>query len=386
VPVILMPRLSDAMEEATIVRWLKAPGDDIAIGDELVEIETDKATVTYEADCSGRLDILAAEGETVALGAPICALGDGSTPASNGGPRVSASPVARRMALAAGLELAAVPGTGPNGRIVKADVEALLGATPRDEVTLRDDATPPVLDSPPPVVLSPVDRVSATVEPLARARQVVAERTTAAKATQPEFSLEVDVAMDALVALRETLREMDGVDRVPSVNDFVVKASALALRAHPRANARYRDGAIERFADVHVGIAIAAPEALLVATVANADQCGLGKIAEVTRDLAARARSGALTPAELSGSTFTVSNLGMYGITRMTPILNSGQAAILGVGAMAARPRVVDGALGVGQSLSLTLVSDPRVLDGAEAAEVLASIRSGLEAPLRLLL
>jgi pyruvate dehydrogenase E2 component (dihydrolipoamide acetyltransferase) len=234
----------------------------------------------------------------------------------------------------------------------------------------------------------PVESAKGTVEieELTRVQQVVARRMSESRATVPDFSVEVDVDADALVALRRRLKdELGPDDPVPSVNDFVVKACARALRAHPRVNGAYRDGHVERYGRVNVGVAVAADGALLVPVVDDADIKSVGAIAADTRRLAQAARAGKLTPAELAGGTFTVSNLGMFGVTRFTAVVNSPQAAILAVGALEPRAVVRDGELRVGQVMTLTLCSDHRILFGADAAAFLADIRAGLEEPLRLL-
>jgi pyruvate dehydrogenase E2 component (dihydrolipoamide acetyltransferase) len=399
--VVAMPRLSDSMEEGTVVKWLKADGDVVQVGDELVEIETDKATMPYEAETSGVLRRLVREGETVALGAPLAELlPEGAEPAarsaaapveaaqpaarsaaapveaaaaapgngrSNGAARIPASPVARRLAAAAGIDLAALgAGTGPRGRIVKRDVESAVAAP-----------------EPRPVA----DGAKGAVEAgeLTRVQQVVARRMAESRATVPDFSVEVDVDADALVALRRRLKEELPGDPAPSFNDFVVKACARALRAHPRVNGAYKDGRIERYERVNVGIAVAADGALLVPVVDDADVKSVGAIAADARRLAEAARAGTLTPPQLAGGTFTVSNLGMFGVTRFTAVVNPPQAAILAVGALEQRPVVRDGALRAGHVMTLTLCSDHRILYGADAAAFLADIRAGLEQPLRLL-
>jgi pyruvate dehydrogenase E2 component (dihydrolipoamide acetyltransferase) len=219
---------------------------------------------------------------------------------------------------------------------------------------------------------------------LSRVQATIARRMSEAKATMPEFTLTVEVDMDAAVELRDRFKALGDV--VPSYNDFVVRAAALALRAHPRANGAYRDGRFELYEHVNVGVAVAAEDALLVPTVADADRRSLGEIARDTRRLAAGARDGTLTAAELSGGTFSVSNLGMFGIREFTAVLNPPQAAILAVGALERRPVVRDGEVVAGHRMSMTLTCDHRILYGADAARFLADIRAGLEQPLRLAL
>jgi pyruvate dehydrogenase E2 component (dihydrolipoamide acetyltransferase) len=411
--VVVMPRLSDAMEEGTVLKWLKADGDFVEVGEDLVEIETDKATMPYQAETAGVLHQLAQEGETISLGAPLAELlpegaepqarseeapinvepaapaavpsnapapapasGRGSNGATPTG-RVAASPVARRIAVHAGIDLATLaPGSGPYGRVVKRDVEAAAAAAPTPELAPAPAAAPEPAGS---------AKGAIAVEDLTRLQQVVARRMAESRATVPDFSVEVDVDADALVALRQRLKDELPVGPVPSYNDFVVKACAKALKAHPRVNGAYKDGRVERYERVNVGVAVAADGALLVPVVNDADIKSVGAIAADARRLAESARGGTLTPSELAGGTFTVSNLGMFGVTRFTAVINPPQAAILAVGALERRAVVRDGEVRPGQVMTLTLCSDHRILFGADAAAFLADIRAGLEEPLRLL-
>jgi pyruvate dehydrogenase E2 component (dihydrolipoyllysine-residue acetyltransferase) len=374
--VVAMPRLSDSMEEGTVLRWLKAEGAEVQRGDELVEIETDKATMTYEAQDAGVLHHLAAEGDTVALGRPIAELRAAPEPANgNGNGRIAASPVARRLAAGLGVELTEVSGSGPNGRIVKRDVEAA-----------RPPAPEPAPAAPAPAPAADAAKGDVETVELIRVQATIARRMAESRATVPDFAVETDVDADALVALRDELRGRIGDQPLPSYNDFVVMACARALRAHPRVNGAYRDRAIEHYGRVNVGVAVAAPDALLVPVVADADTRSLGAIARETRRLAAAGRDGTLTAAELSGGTFTVSNLGMFGITRFSAVINTPQAAILAVGALEQRPVVRDGAVLAGNVMTLTLCADHRILYGADAATFLGAVRAALEEPLGLLL
>jgi pyruvate dehydrogenase E2 component (dihydrolipoamide acetyltransferase) len=449
------------MEEGTILRWLKAEGDTVARGEELCEIETDKATMTYESDSDGVLHIIAAEGTTLPIGQPIAVIGDGSPPAAeapsaNGassdtplptidapdieppaddkrddapatappqapvaayapdgvdepaksppapassGERVKASPVARRIARERGVDLAGVTGTGPGGRIVRSDVEgAPVGAAPSapDVETSGEPITAPTVEAPTPTPVPPaaVTRGEAgtakgevTVQELTRGQQVVARRMAEAKATVPEFTLQAEIDMEGAVALRSQLKKLaaEGTP-VPSYNDMVVKACGLALSQHPRANGAYRDGRFELHQRVNVGVAVAAPDSLVVPTVFDADSKSLGEIARETRALAERVRAGAITPPELSGGTFTVSNLGMYGVSNFTAIVNPPQAAILAVGELKQRAVVRDGELVARHTMHVTLACDHRILYGADAALFLARVRELLEEPLALAL
>jgi pyruvate dehydrogenase E2 component (dihydrolipoamide acetyltransferase) len=419
---IVMPRLSDSMEEGTILQWLKQPGDEISIGDELVEIETDKANMAYESDVAGTLsEILVQEGETVAIGTPIAMVGDGdgtersaagpvvgeggalragasppsSTPPSptppaegavqapadtDGNSRPKASPVARRIAKEKGLDLGKLRGSGPGGRIVKADVEKAesqpMGATGLEPVT-----EPTSVESP------ETAKGQTTYEDLSKLQSTISRRMAESKATAPHFYLEAEVDMSRLVEARAQIKAgaKEG-DVVPSFNDMVVKACALALREHPRANGAYRDGRFELYSRVNVGVAVAARDALVVPTVFDADQKNLRQIATDSRALAQRVREGQITPPELSGATFTVSNLGMFGIDSFAAVINPPQAAILAVGAITERPVVRDGGITTAHLMRVNLACDHRILYGAPAAEFLARIRALLEEPLALAL
>jgi pyruvate dehydrogenase E2 component (dihydrolipoamide acetyltransferase) len=480
---VAMPRLSDSMEEGTILKWLKSDGDEVKRGEELVEIETDKANMTYESDSDGVLTIVAKEGDTLPVGETIAQLGDGSgggeedgeaeeagdaepaaeadeddsheeqdeaeedsgeeeaeeqpaaeeddeeeEPSGNGKPsetpepapaeaqassddgdgdgvgRIKASPVAKRMAREMGVELGQIEGTGPGGRIVKADIEAAAegGGTktaeaeeeaPAQEEQAQEQAPAAEekkKDVPPPVAAPERDgksgRGDVTHQDLTRLQQTVARRMAESKATAPDFVLTVEVDMEEAVEFRKQLKSASGENPAPSFNDFVIKASALALRDFPRANGAYRDGKFELYSRVNVGVAVAGQDALVVPTVFDADSKSLGQIARESRTVAERVRAGAITPPELSSGTFTVSNLGMFGIKRFVAVINPPQAAILAVGALEPRPVVRDGELTVRAAIELTLSCDHRILYGADAAEFLARIREYLEQPLRLAL
>jgi pyruvate dehydrogenase E2 component (dihydrolipoamide acetyltransferase) len=443
---IVMPRLSDTMEEGTILRWLKRDGEHVARGEELVEIETDKAAMTYESDSEGTLQTLAHEGDTLAVGAPIARVGaangdagalhNGSTmaeasaqpdapneqatpavetsqpsavvkvehdpagepptPSPHDEERVKASPLARRVARETGVDLGGLTGSGPGGRIVKADVE-VAGSNPAPATSMAVESSSAAS---PPSSPSGVERPSAedvtsakgettTVE-LSRTQRTIARRMAESKATIPDFTLTMDVDMERCVELRAELKRLSHAD-APTYNDMIVKACALALRDYPRANGSYRDGRFELHSRVNVGVAVAAGAeaptggALVVPTVFDADTKALGEIARETRALAERVRDGSITPPELSGGTFTVSNLGMYGITSFTAIVNPPQAAILAVGAVAPRA-VVRKKIVARQTMSVTLACDHRILYGADAALFLSRIRELLEEPAALTL
>ncbi len=391
-----MPRLSDSMEEGTIVRWLKSDGDVVSKGEPLAEVETDKATVTFDADAGGTLRILADEGQTVPLGGVIATIGDvaearsgspapaHSRPAApstvaagksserdNGADRVKASPLARRIARESQVDLSGITGSGPGGRVVKADV-------------------------PQPAVAHGAKGVVTRLEP-SRIQVQIAQRMSESKATIPDFTLHAEVDMAQAVELRTQLRKAGrggdgegsaapdgGALAIPSYNDMVVKACGLALREHPRANAAYRDGAFELYERVNVGIAVAAHDSLVVPTVFDADRKSLLEIAREARVLAERVRSRQITPAELSGGTFTVSNLGMYGVAGFSAIINPPQAAIMAVGELREVPVVRDAQVVPGLRMSIALTCDHRILYGAPAAEFLGRVRQLLEQPINL--
>ncbi len=436
-PDVVMPRLSDSMEEGTILQWLKQVGDEIALGDELVEIETDKANMAYESDLAGTLtEIVAQEGETVPIGAPIARVGEGDGPARDGtatkpatpgaepatvgaaaqktaelaeapgtgsaqaepmdrggGQRPKASPLARRLAREKGLDLGHLKGSGPGGRIVKADVEKAGTAPAAAPLAVEAPPSPAAPPSPlaPPSPAAPPSPETAkgqvTYEELSKLQATIARRMAESKATAPHFYLQAEVDMGRAVEARGRLKAAarEG-EVVPSFNDMVVKACALALREYPRANGAYRDGRFELHSRVNVGVAVATPDALIVPTVFDADRKGLRQIASDSRALAQRVRDGQITPPELSGATFTVSNLGMYGIDSFSAVINPPQAALLAVGAIRERPVVRDGELTSSHMMSVNLACDHRILYGAPAAEFLARIRSLLEEPLSLAL
>lgn len=575
---IVMPRLSDSMTEGTVVRWLKQPGEAVVRGEPIVEIETDKATITYEADLDGVLaDILVVEGQTVPVGARIARIEASggaesvvtdqappvtqefspgvppppATPAppavppppaatapehaAEPGGRVKASPIARRLARKLGVDIEQIAGTGPGGRIVKEDVEAAAASPPSAQPPPTQAAAEPPLEfdlepdapaiaesyeqpaettstpvapqplplppgaepaeqfqgysgeepalTPPPGALPPLPQtppVYAPHEPYApstvpglpplpqppvapaagypggvpamppgpppagypqpaagqlpgpapfvsgmtggfpaispqspggpapggqpppqapagpgltatrgqsyssapsSAQQTVARRMAESKATAPDFFVEVEVDMTNAVNYREQLKQ--AVRPAPSFNDMVIKACALALRQFPKVNGAYRDGHFEQYGDVNVGFVVAAGELLAMPTVFNADQKGLAQIARESRELADAVRGRTIQPGQLSGGTFSVSNLGMYGVERFTAILNPPQAAILAVGAIKRRPVIAeDGvSLAVRQTMSLTITCDHRILYGTDGAEFLTAVKAWLESP-----
>jgi pyruvate dehydrogenase E2 component (dihydrolipoamide acetyltransferase) len=298
---------------------------------------------------------------------------------------VKASPIARRIAKEKGLDLAALAGSGPGGRIVKADVERAVEAGPLPAAApvaaVPAGPTPGVRERP------ETAKGSVSYQDLTKLQQTIARRMAESKATAPHFYLSVDVDMSRAVEARARLKAgaAEG-EPVPSFNDMVVKACAIALRDHPRANGAYRDGRLELYSRVNVGVAVAGQDALVVPTVFDADQKGLRQIAAESRALAQRVRDGSVTPPELSGGTFTVSNLGMFGIDSFAAVINPPQAGILAVGAIGERPVVRDGEIATAHLMSVTLACDHRILYGADGARFLARIRTLLEEPLGLAL
>jgi pyruvate dehydrogenase E2 component (dihydrolipoamide acetyltransferase) len=422
------------MEEGTILRWMKSVGDEVARGEELVEIETDKANMVYEADTAGTMiEIVAGEGDTVGIGEVIARLGDpGEVPSGNGAGaaepavaeapaaaapagaevgrpqasptgaatsgaggvevppapvraggdgRVKASPLARRLARERGLDLSALSGSGPGGRIVKADVER-AGTAVTAPAAPAPAAAPAGAMEAPETARGAVESVELT-----RLQQTVARRMAESKATAPHFYLRTTIDMSRAVQARSEIKSTtpEG-EPVPSVNDLIVKACAIALGEFPRANGAYRDGRVELYGRINVGVAVAGQDALVVPTIFDADRKGLRRIAAESRDLAARVREGSITPPELSGGTFTVSNLGMFGITSFDAVINPPQAGILAVGAIEERPIVREGEMASAHLMEVSLACDHRILYGADGARFLARIRQLLEEPVGLAL
>lgn len=365
---VRMPRLSDSMEEGTVLQWLKAAGDSVAVGEEIVEIESDKANMAYASEMAGTLlEILVDEGETVPIGTPMARIGDPDEPVQTTTPRPRASPLARRIAADLGVDLVGISGSGPGGRIVRADVEAPRAPSPEPDGT-------------PETARGRVERVD-----ISRLQQVVARRMAESKSIVPHFYLEAEIDMSAAFEARSRVESTAKTGAVaPTVNDMVVKACGLALRDFPRANGAYRDGGFEIHSRVNVGIAVAAEDAIVVPTVFDADRRGLTEIAELTRELTEKVRAGTITPPELAGATFSVSNLGMFGIRSFAAVVNPPQAAILAVGEAVERAVVSNGEVVVGRPMAVTLSCDHRILYGADGARFLARVRDLLETPLAL--
>jgi len=427
---ILMPALSPTMTEGNVTKWLKREGEEVRSGDVLAEIETDKATMEFEAVDDGRLGkILVPEGaQGIKVNQPIALLlgegGDTSalenfsaptpktaptappeqaparaqpgseaqaqTAPARGNGRIFASPLARRMAQQAGLDLAAIAGSGPQGRVVKADIEAALSAERGAPAPAQPARAPPVAPTaPPPLskerVLALVGNPPYTERPLTAMRRVIARRLTESKQTVPHFYLTVDCEIDALLKFRAELNARSDTYRI-SVNDFVIRAAALALRQVPAANASWSDEAILLWDTVDIAVAVALDDGLITPIVKNADRKGLATIANETKDLAARARAGKLKLEEFQGGTFSISNLGMFGVRDFAAVINPPHGGILAVGAGEQRPVVKNGALAIATVMSCTLSCDHRAVDGAVGAQFLAAFKKLVEDPLTMLL
>jgi pyruvate dehydrogenase E2 component (dihydrolipoamide acetyltransferase) len=393
--------------------------------------------MTYESDLAGVLRIIAPEGSTLAVGEVIATVGEAGEvadgPAPDGpvslpavadsageggsqapaappevapggeeGERVKASPLARRIARDSGVDLQGLHGSGPGGRIVKADVEGASGRAPAADAGAGKAAAPDIPSSPgtaespatPSLEGVATAKGQMTEVELTRTQQTIARRMAESKATIPDFSIQTEVDMEECLGLRSELKRLaqsslaedpdmpeEPRQEAPTYNDMVVKACALALREHPRANGSYRDGRLQLHSRINVGVAVAAEGALVVPTIFDAEEKSLGEIARETRRLAARVRDGSITPPELGGGTFTVSNLGMYGVKSFTAIVNPPQAAILSVGSLEPRAVVREGAVVARHTMTLTLVCDHRILYGADAAQLLARIRELLQTP-----
>ena len=429
---VTMPQMGADMTEGTLVRWVKQVGEEVTRGEILAEIETDKATVELEAFESGVLrKHVVSEGETVPVGqviailgttgeaiaeehpripaaevasrkivdagagvagAPVLAVGAPTgtapgEPSTDGAGRLRISPVARRIAHEANLDPAALRGSGPDGRILRRDVEAAVRA-----VETRPAAGPAVAAAPA-ATMAPVTPVAAprltaagAVQPLSKMRQAIARRMTLSKLTQPHYYLTLDVDMTAAMAFREQLNaSADDAHRV-SVNDLVVKACALALQRHPKFNAEFTDEGLRTHDEINVDIGIALDEGLIAPAILHCGDKTLGRIALESKDLVARAKSGHLRAEEYSAGTFTITNLGAYGVEMLIGIINPPQAAILGVGSVMAQPVVRDGEVVVAQVMKVALSADHRVSDGAEGARFIKEIQGFLENPVSLAL
>ena len=417
VEIINMPRLSDTMEEGTVASWLKQVGDAVEEGDILAEIETDKATMEFESFFSGTLlhvgiqvgetaavdtllAIIGPEGTDVAaiLAAPaatpkpnaseptavaaavqteipvethpVAAAVATPTPVSTSNGRLMASPLAKKIAKEKGIDLNLVTGTGESGRIVKRDVEQFSS-------TAAVTAAPAQA-----TVFVPAGQEKQEEIPNSQMRKTIAKRLGASKFSAPHYYLSVEFDMDAAISFRKQYNSIP--DTKISFNDIVVKAVALALKAHPQVNSQWFDDKMVLNHHVHVGVAVAVEDGLVVPVLKFVNEMNLPQIGSQVRDFAARARSKKLTPQEMDGSTFTVSNLGMFGIDEFTSIINQPNSAILSVGAIVQKPVVKEGEIVVGNTMKLTLACDHRTVDGATGAQFLQTLKAYIENPIRL--
>jgi pyruvate dehydrogenase E2 component (dihydrolipoamide acetyltransferase) len=423
---ILMPALSPTMTEGNLARWLKQEGERIKAGDVIAEIETDKATMEVEAVDEGILGrilvpagtqgvkvndviaVLVEAGEAVpaagaapkaivaaapAAPAPVAAVPAAAQPApaaaATSSDRVFASPLARRMAAQAGLDIGKIAGSGPNGRVVKADVDAALSRGPAPVAAAAPVAAPAPIAAPRPA--APVAITAPhTAVPNSSMRKVIARRLSESKATIPHFYVSTDVEIDALLKIRADLNARSPKDGPGayklSVNDLVIKATAVTLRRFPNVNAIWTEDAILQLHDVDISVAVSIPDGLITPIVKHADIKGLAAISNEMKDLAARAKSGKLKPEEFQGGGFSISNMGMFGVKDFAAIINPPQAGILAVSAGEQRPVVKNGALAIATVMTLTLSVDHRVIDGALAAEFLQALKRNIEDPLSLML
>ena len=434
---ILMPALSPTMTEGTLARWLKKEGEQVKAGDVIAEIETDKATMEVEAVDEGILGkILVPDGTAnVAVNAPIAVLvadgesaetpqpppkepapagGSGQGEAApalktepvetaSGGPapvranghdtgsRIFASPLARRMAKQANIDLATLKGTGPNGRIVRADIESATGkqsqAASLPPLPPKDGRSEASQPAPQPPIAPPKPTAPHRLVPNTTMRKVISRRLLESHQTVPFFFVTLDMEIDALLKLRAELNAKAPKDTYKlSVNDFVIKACAATLRRVPELNASYTDDNMILYDDVDIAVAVSLPTGLITPIVRRADQKGLSTISTEIKDLGARAKSGKLKPEEFQGGTFSISNMGMFGTKQFTAIINPPQAAILAVGAGEPRPVIRDGALAIATVMTCTLSVDHRVADGALGAQWMAEFKKIIQDPLTLLL
>ncbi len=427
---ILMPALSPTMTEGTLARWLKNEGDAIKAGDVIAEIETDKATMEVEAVDEGVLGkiVVPAGTEGVAVNAVIAVLVDAGEAVPSGaaapvaasaaasavapapvapvaaapapvavaaapaaavaGDRVVASPLAKRIAQQSGVDLHGVVGTGPGGRIVKADVEAAAaskGAAPAVAAPVAVAVPAPVAKAPAPVITAPHTSV-----PNSSMRKIISRRLTEAKATIPHFYVSMDIEIDALLKLRADLNARSPKDGAGafklSVNDLIIKAAAATLRRVPKVNASYTEDATIFYDDVDISVAVSIADGLITPIIRHADVKGLAVISNEMKELAVRAKAGKLKPEEFQGGGFSISNMGMFGVSEFAAIINPPQAAILAVAAGTQRPVVKNGALAIATVMTCTLSVDHRVVDGALGAEWLAEFKKIVEDPLSLML
>ena len=419
VQVITMPRLSDTMTDGTVASWLKKEGDSVEEGDILAEIETDKATMEFECFYEGTiLYIGVQEGETAPVDSLLTIIGPAGTNVSaiitggvaigatssvansteteiekkedkveatkapdvhttinNSGGRIFASPLAKKIAADKGINLANVAGSGENGRIIKKDVENYIPAVKPTEAAVSSVA---------PVVSFTTEGEEKSEEiKNSQMRKAIAKSLGSSKFSAPDFSLNIEVNMDSAMASRKTINSIP--DTKVSFNDMVVKACAMALQKHPQVNTSWTDNNTIYHSHIHVGVAVAVDDGLLVPVVKHTNHMSLTQIGATVRDLAGKARKKKISPVEMQGSTFTVSNLGMFGIENFTSIINQPNSAILSVGAIVEKPVVKNGQIVVGNTMKLTLTCDHRTVDGAVGAQFLQTLKTFIENPVTML-
>ena len=428
VVVVTMPRLSDTMTDGTVATWLKKVGDKVSEGDILAEIETDKATMEFESFNAGTLlHIGIQEGESAPVDSLLAIIGPEGTDisgiaegfskggskqsenkvdnsdeekaadkkdekpestdtvsenkSSNG--RIFASPLAKKIAEDKGINLNDVKGSGENGRIVKSDVEQFTPSKQESKTESASNSAPSQTQTAAPRVASPVGEVAVEEVKNSQMRKVIAKRLSESKFTAPHYYLKIEVTMDAAMESRSVINSLP--DTKVSFNDLVIKASAMALKKHPKVNSQWKDDVTVINHHVNIGVAVAVEDGLVVPVLKFTDLMSLTQIGGSVKDLAGRAKNKKLQPAEMEGSTFTVSNLGMFGITEFTSIINQPNSAILSVGAIVEKPVVKNGQIVVGNTMMLTLACDHRTVDGATGAQFLQTLKQYMENPVTML-
>ena len=415
--VIRMPRMSDTMEEGNIIGWLKSEGDQVEAGETLAEVETDKATMELDSYTDGVLLHIAVKEGTVPIdgiiaiigqagedwkhlleggaqtaapapaAAPVAAEVTPTTPAvaaPSGDTRVKASPLAKSIARQQGLDISSLIGSGDNGRVVKKDIEAALqGKTPAPQAVVQPAPVAPAE----PAVVQPIPVAESTGafedKRVSQMRKVIAKRLSESKFGAPHFYLNVEINMEKAIQMRQQVNAVAEVKI--SFNDFVIRAAAAALRQHPAINASWLGDAIRYHKQVNIGVAVAIDDGLIVPVIRNADIKTLSQINTEVKTMAGKARDRKLQPEEMQGNTFTISNLGMFGIESFTAIINPPDACIMAVGAIIEKPIVKDGTITIGNMMKVTLSCDHRVVDGALGAQFLQTFKAILEDPIRLL-
>ncbi len=427
VEVITMPRLSDTMTEGKVAKWHFKVGDTVKEGDVLAEIETDKAVQDFESEVNGTLLYTSvAEGEASPVDTVLAIIGPAGTdvsgltsgggkkaesksdtekpaaekPAENGAveetiekntpavqtlstERLAISPLAKKMADDKGIDVHSLKGSGENGRIVKKDIENYQPSA-TDSIPAKQEVSTPLAAAAPPQVAVNFVQGEDSETPNSQVRNIIAKRLSESKFTAPHYYLIVEINMDKAIVARKEINSLP--DTKISFNDMIIKATAMALRKHPQVNSSWKADKIIHHGNINVGVAVAIPDGLVVPVLKNADQMNYNQISAGVKDMAGRAKSKGLKANEMEGSTFSVSNLGMFGIETFTSIINQPNSAILSVGAIVEKPIVKDGQIVVGNTMKLSLACDHRVVDGATGAQFLQTLRTYLEQPLTLLL